>query len=177
MPQKSPVVLELAPLPREQMGPFILLGVDKDADTEQIEAGWARRLIQARKKQINIALEDINWAKEVILDRAKRLRADAGSLNLDTSDGTLRRLAERYGGSRQGGTAWQPRDSEKGLRGYAPPADLPDVNEVRAAVVVPQAPEEVPAATALLRQLALEPAAWDPWAVKLPTDPQQDLAP
>ena len=30
------VVLELAPLPREQLGPFIILGVDKDADQERI---------------------------------------------------------------------------------------------------------------------------------------------
>ena len=28
----EPVVLDLAPLPREQIGPFLLLGLDKDAD-------------------------------------------------------------------------------------------------------------------------------------------------
>ena len=32
MPPPEPVVLELAPLPREQVGPFLLLGLDKDAD-------------------------------------------------------------------------------------------------------------------------------------------------
>lgn len=36
----EPVVLELAPLPREQIGPFLLLGLEKDADREQIEASW-----------------------------------------------------------------------------------------------------------------------------------------
>ena len=32
---------ELASLPREQVGPFLLLGLDKTADKEQIEANWA----------------------------------------------------------------------------------------------------------------------------------------
>jgi len=50
MPQPpEPVILELASLPREQIGPFLLLGLDKDADKEQIEANWARRVIWARK--------------------------------------------------------------------------------------------------------------------------------
>ena len=44
-PHAEPIVLDLAPLPREQIGPFLLLGLDKDADKEQIEANWARRVI------------------------------------------------------------------------------------------------------------------------------------
>ena len=28
----TPIVLELAPLPREQVGPFLILGLSKDAD-------------------------------------------------------------------------------------------------------------------------------------------------
>ena len=32
------IVLELAPIPREQVGPFLLLGLDKSADKDQIEA-------------------------------------------------------------------------------------------------------------------------------------------
>ena len=34
----TPIVLELAPLPREQVGPFLLLGVEKTADKEIVEA-------------------------------------------------------------------------------------------------------------------------------------------
>ena len=33
----EPVVLELAALPREQMGPFLLLGIDKSAGKSAIE--------------------------------------------------------------------------------------------------------------------------------------------
>src|SRR5579884_2182683 len=96
-PPTEPVVLELAPLPREQIGPFLILGLDKDADKDQIEANWARRVIWARKNQTRLPLEDINWARETVNDPDKRLRADVTSLNADTSDGTLRRLAQRFG--------------------------------------------------------------------------------
>src|SRR5215469_10419725 len=95
---EAPVVLELAPLPREQVGPFLLLGVDKLADKEQIEANWAQRVIWARKGQSKVPLEDINWAREHVSDPEKRIRADAASLNADTTTGVLRRLKERYEG-------------------------------------------------------------------------------
>jgi hypothetical protein len=53
---KEPVVLELAPLPREQIGPFLILGLDKDAGKDEIEANWARRVIWARKSQVRVPL-------------------------------------------------------------------------------------------------------------------------
>src|SRR5262245_51132940 len=92
----APVLLDLAPMPREQMGPFLLLGVTKDCGKEQIEANWAERVRWARRNQIKTSLEDINWAREIVNDADKRVRSDASSLNLDTTEGTLRRLAERY---------------------------------------------------------------------------------
>src|ERR1700674_3170594 len=97
-PQGLPVVLELAALPREQVGPFIILGIDKTAGKEQIEAAWAQRVIWARKHQIKTPLEDVNWAREVINDHDRRIRADAAALNMDTSEGVLRRLRERFAG-------------------------------------------------------------------------------
>jgi len=75
-------------LPREQIGPFLLLGLDKTADKELIEASWARRIIWARKGIVKTALEDVNWAREVLNDAAQRTRADAASLNLDTMAGS-----------------------------------------------------------------------------------------
>ena len=69
----DPIVLEVAALPREQIGPFLILGVDKDATNAEIEAHWAQRLIWARAKQIRVPLEDVNWAKEILLDREKRI--------------------------------------------------------------------------------------------------------
>ena len=71
--QAEPVVLDLAPLPRDKIGPFLILGLEKDASKEQIEASWARRLIWSRKNQVRVSLEDINWAKETIVDADKRL--------------------------------------------------------------------------------------------------------
>jgi hypothetical protein len=165
----EPVVLDLAPLPREQIGPFLLLGLDKDADKEQIEANWARRVIWARKNLTRVALEDINWAREVITDPDKRVRADSASFNPDTLDGLLRRWCGRFGVGTTGGevsVGWRPLDGEKSLADFAPPAEVPDAAEVRAALAVPDLPAEVPAVPRLLDQLAREPI--DPWAVVLP---------
>jgi hypothetical protein len=170
MPSPSdPVVLDLAPLPREQIGPFLLLGLDKDADKEQIEANWARRVIWARKNLTRVPLEDINWAREVINDPDKRVRADSASFNPDTTDGLLRRWCGRFGVGTTGGevsVGWRPLDGEKPVAAYAPPAEVPDANEVRAALAVPELPAEVPAVPRLLDQLAREPI--DPWALVLP---------
>src|SRR6266540_3297825 len=120
-PAAAPVVLELAPIPREQVGPFLLLGVDKTADKDQIEANWAQRVIWARKNQIKVPLEDVNWARETINDPEKRVRADTASLNLDTTDGVLRQLADRYADPRTA-LRCQPLDVEKPLADYTPPA-------------------------------------------------------
>jgi hypothetical protein len=160
---QEPVVLELAPLPREQIGPFLILGLDKDADREQIEANWAKRVIWARKGQTRLALEDINWAREVVSDPEKRLRCDVLSLNVDTAAGTLRRLARRFGaGGGEPAAGWQPLDREKDLSRYVPAVEVPDPAAVRAAISVPEVPAEVPAAGRLLEQLAQAPL--DPWA-------------
>src|SRR5262249_15618729 len=125
---QEPIVLELAPLPREQIGPFLLLGVDKDAHEEQIEANWAQRVIWARKQQVRIPLEDINWAREVINDSERRVRADASSLNADTSDAVLRRLSRRYGNQEE--AAWPTLDVEKPLQDYTPDIEVPDPQAV-----------------------------------------------
>lgn len=168
--KQEPIVLELAPLPREQVGPFLLLGLDKAAGAEQVEAHWAQRLIGARKNQIGVALEEINWAREVLRDPDRRALADATSLNTDTTDGTLRRLEAAY----PTGPRWQPLDMEKSLDDYAPAVDVPDVEEVRQAITVPEVPRDVPAVAYLLDQFLREPL--DPWALELPLNPNPDEA-
>jgi hypothetical protein len=165
----DPVVLELASLPREQAGPFLLLGLDKTADKEAVEANWADRVKWSRKGLLKVPLEDVNWARDALGDVQRRVRADAASLNVDLSDGLLGRLAYRYGvAGRAAGRAWQPLDREKPLADYAPPAEVPDPRELAAALAVPEVPEEMPAAATLLEQLAA--ATLDPWAVELPAD-------
>jgi hypothetical protein len=158
---RAPVVLELAPLPREQVGPFLLLGLEKTADKEQVEASWAKRIIWARKEQIKVALEDINWAREILSDKDKRVRADAASLNLDTTEGTLRLLSEQYGGNASTALRCKPLDVEKDLSHYTPQVELPDLAAVQSTIVVPNVPEEVPAARSILENYLREPL--DPW--------------
>jgi hypothetical protein len=163
-PPPLPVVLELAPLPREQVGPFLLLGLEKTAGKEAIEASWAQRVIWARKGLIKTPLEDVNWAREVIQDAERRARSDAASLNPDTTAGALKQLAGRYDGQQPG---CQPLDVEKPLADYTPAVEVPDPDAERAAVPVPDVPQEVPMARQLLGQLAREPL--DPWDLRLLT--------
>src|SRR5262245_44195508 len=91
------VLLVLAHLPREQVGPFLLLGLDKDAGKDDIEARWAERVKWARKNQTNLTLEEINWARELVNDPERRVAADVKSLNADTVEGSLAQLARRFG--------------------------------------------------------------------------------
>jgi hypothetical protein len=164
----TPVVLELAPLPREQVGPFLLLGLPKDADAKQVEANWAQRVIWARKSQVNVPLEDINWAREILNDADKRVRADAASFNLDTAEGTLARLVRRYETPGAAAGTGRPQDVEKPLADYAPGVEVPDPIELSGAVRVPEVPEEFPAVAALLDRLARQPL--DPWALTIPSN-------
>ena len=172
----EPVVLELAPLPREQIGPFLILGIEKDATLDQVEAGWAARLKQARRQSGDVGLEEINWAREVLKDPDKRVRADAGSLNVDTTDRILKGLAERFSGPASGSAAWQPRECEKDLRDYTPAVEMPDAEAVRAAIVVPMPARETPFVARLLEEVAANAAHIDPWKNPLAETPTEEPA-
>jgi hypothetical protein len=169
--KKPAVVLELAPLPREQVGPFLLLGVDKLADKEQIEANWAQRVIWARKSQSKVPLEDVNWAREHLNDPEKRIRADAASLNADTTTGVLRRLKQCYDGKTVSAPGCAPLDVEKPLAAYTPPTEIPDVAELRSAIVIPDIPQEFPAIQKLLDEYLAQPL--DPWKLDIGRDPHE----
>jgi hypothetical protein len=164
---QEPIVLELAPLPREQIGPFLLLGLDKAAGDEEIEAHWARRLIWARRNQLAVGLEDIHWAREMLRDPERRLQADLTSLNPDTVAGTLRRLEAQYPADTAREPPWQPLDVEKQLAEYAPPAEVPDAGRFLASLAVPEPTGDVPAVARLLERFVQEPI--DPWALDLPS--------
>ncbi len=94
-----------------------------------------------------------------------RLRADAVGLNIDTTDGTLRKLRERFHGKRPSEVGARPLDMEKWLADYVPPAPVPTVDELRQNVHVPELPREVPAVRVLLENFARETT--DPWQVDL----------
>jgi hypothetical protein len=173
----EPVVLELATLPREQVGPFLILGLDKSAGKKEMETHWADRVKWARRQIIKTPLEDVNWAREMLNDPEKRVRADAGTLNADTTDGVLARLCGRLGV--RGGSAgrtWQPLDREKPLADYDPPAEVPALEEVEKALAVPAVPEGLPGVRTLLEQLVQQPL--DPWSADLlPAGPAGQIAP
>src|SRR5436190_11895956 len=133
--QDTPVVLKLASLPRNQIGPFLILGVDKDATREAIEAAWAQRLIAARKSQTSVPIEDINWAREIVSDPERRLRADAISMSIETSAGTLRQLRDRF---QQTSSQCQPIDVEPTFLDYQPNVPAATVEEVRNQVPEPR---------------------------------------
>jgi hypothetical protein len=161
----APIVLQLAPLPRTQIGPFLILGVDKDANRETIEAAWAEKLKQARRGQIKTPLEDINWAREMLTSKESRIRCDAVAFNIDTTDGTLKKLRERYQGKQQAEIRCKPIDTEKWLADYVPPTAAPPVDEIRGAVELPPIPRDVPAVRVMLENFVKEPL--DPWQVEL----------
>lgn len=163
-----PIVLELAPLPREQIGPFLLLGLPKDADREQIEAHWAARVKAARRNQIKVPLEDINWAREIINDPDRRRRAEASTLNLDTADSRLRNLADAYGVGAQPGPSWQPCDQEKVLADYTPAVPVPEIAAVLPSIPVGEVPLELPAVAKILETFL--PHGLDPWTINLESD-------
>jgi hypothetical protein len=162
---QEPVVLELAPLPREKIGPFILLGLEKDATAEEIEAHWAQRVIWARKNQIGVALTEINWAREVLNDPDKRIRADAASLNVDVTTRVLKDLAQRYGADPAGPT-WQPLQADPPLTEVTPPIEIPDPEEVRRTIPIPEVPDDLPGVSWILDEFLKEPL--DPWDLKIP---------
>jgi hypothetical protein len=167
----EPVVLELASLPREQTGPFLLLGLDKTGDKEKMESHWADRVRWARKGLLKIPLEDVNWARTLLVEIDSRLRSDSSSLNVDLTDGVLEQLAYRFGiGVHRSNLRWKPLDNEKPLSDFTPTAEIPDASAIAAAVVLPEVPDELPAVRAFLDQDSAAPL--DPWSVQLP-DPSE----
>lgn len=164
-PPPGPIMLQLAPLPRTQIGPFLILGVEKDAGREAIEAAWAERVKWARRGTAKVALEDVNWAREMLNGAESRIRCDAISFNIDTTAGTIQQLKARFQGPRAGEVGARPLDAEKWLADYAPPTPVPTLEELRELVRPPELPRDVPAVRVVLENFARPPV--DPWQIDL----------
>jgi hypothetical protein len=63
------------------------------------------------------------------------------------------------------------RDVEKPLGNYVPPTEVPDLDNVRSTIVLPDIPCDVPAVRAMLRRFVEEPL--DPWTIDLSMKPQK----
>jgi hypothetical protein len=162
----SPPGIELTLLPRERVGPFLILGVPKDADAATIDAHWAQRVLWARQGKSRIPLEDIHWARAVLRDPEQRLAADVASLNPDTTGDELRRLARLYHLDRP---AWQPLDPEPTS---AQAGEVPDPQDVRSGVPSPAVPTELPGVARWLDEFAHAPL--DPWSLPRTVTAPQD---
>lgn len=142
---------------REDAGPFLILGVDKDADDATIETQLRSRLEAARRGEIKWTESDINWAYGVLTHRDQRVVADAESWNADLASGDVRRLTRLYR-TDSVVPGWEPLDPE-------PPSELPepnfDLSEFIASLSEPSLPLELPAVDAWLERFAV--IGTDPW--------------
>lgn len=147
------------PEPRELAGPFLILGIDKDADAATIETRWQSQRDAIERGECQWSIDDLDWAKETLLDTKQRLNADVESLNCDLASGEVQRLLRQYhlNGSPAG---WEPIDPE-------PPMELPEIDPTALTndVSSPQIPVELPAINAWLTQFAA--AVTDPWTMEL----------
>jgi hypothetical protein len=165
----SDVPLAVGPLSREQVGPFLILGVAKDADDATIEAAWAQRVLWARQGKTRTSLEDIHWARAILRDPEQRVAADAASLNPDVAGEELRRVARLWNVD-GGRPAWPPIDPEPSAVG----ADVPDPEAVRATMPTPAVPIELPGVARWLDEFARTPI--DPWGIAIPAEISQEPA-
>jgi hypothetical protein len=150
-----------APLSREQVGPFLILGLPKDAGDEAIEAAWAQRVLWARQGKTAILLEDIHWARAALRDPDQRLAADAAGLNPDVASGELGRLSRLW--CLDGRPGWTPLDPDP----PAVEADVPEPDALRSDGPAPSIPVDLPGVARWLDEFARGPV--DPWSLALPT--------
>jgi len=147
---------------RDNFGPFFVLGVDKDVDAASLAARAAERLRQCERGDCRFTRADVEWARDVLLNRKARLRADLDHLNPDLASGAVGRLTRLYhlDGAAPG---WEPLDPE-------PDAALPDhgdsdVAEIAAAIPPPVVPLHFP--TLDLWVARCLDVGDDPWAENL----------
>jgi hypothetical protein len=143
------------------MGPFLILGLDKDASPEEVDKAWRERLQWVEQGWSNVSCDDLNWAHDVLLDPERRVAADAASLNPDTLAQPCRHLLTTSESADWEQPSWPILDDAWPELPPFPP-DLPEnrASEVGAAPI-PEIPREVPALTRLIKQWLDRPI--DPW--------------
>ncbi|MCX7701708.1 MAG: hypothetical protein N2039_12600 [Gemmataceae bacterium] len=160
-PAKKPLELLTATLPREQIGPFLLLGVDKDATLQEIEAAWRQRVEWVEQGQLGVSVDDLNWAKEILLDADRRILADLGSLNPDTSDGQLRQMLAVQGSDEWERPHWPIRDVPLPDAPSIPAEWLDDRPADESSLHIPDVPLVIPGLERILAESRQQPV--DPW--------------
>lgn len=161
----KPVLLELASLPREQIGPYLILGLPKEATRNQIEENWADRIRWVRRNLISIPLGDINWAREMLSTEEKQAQADAASLNTDTASDTLAALLAKYGFA--SGEIWKPVDVPTPPETNSPAIEIPTPEKILGEIQLRDISHAFPQVPLLLEGMCMKPI--DPWALDLPS--------
>lgn len=143
---------------REEAGPFLILGIDKDANDASVEAQYELRKLASQRGELKWSADDIEWARDQLLNSDRRVIADADSWNTDIASGDVLRLIRLY---RMENTSagWEPLDPE-------PPAELPitniDMDALVAELSLPDAPLELPAIARWLERCGS--VGLDPWS-------------
>ncbi len=143
---------------REDAGPFLILGIDKDANNASVEAQYESRMSASQRGELKWSASDLEWAREQLLNADRRVVADADSWNTDIASGDVHRLIRLY---RMENTSagWEPLDPE-------PPAELPitniDMDALVAELPLPDAPLELPAIARWLERCGA--VGLDPWS-------------
>ncbi|MBX7104629.1 MAG: hypothetical protein K1X57_11145 [Gemmataceae bacterium] len=142
-------------------GPFLILGVDKDADAATLAERCADRVESSRRGELRWTENELLAALEQLHTPSRRLVADAESYNPDIASGEVRRLARLF---RVDGTppGWEPMDPE-------PPAESADTTidaaSLAASLPAPDVPLELPSVETWLEKYAA--AGNDPWTSEL----------
>lgn len=147
---------------RELAGPFIVLGVDKDADEAAINNHFHLQCLAAARGELQWTQGDLEWARQLLHDSKRRLVADLDSVNADLASGEVNRLSRVYHLDRST-PGWEPLDPE-------PPMALPDTADFDPQAMVDgiaktDIPVELPVIDAWLQKFA--GAVTDPWTMEL----------
>ncbi len=97
----------------------------------------------------------------MLLDRERRVSADVVSLNPDTSTGELRQILAKHGPLEPEVPSWSPYEAALPELPEPPSNLMPDCDELRAGLAVPEVPLELPAIDRILEQARSSPL--DPW--------------
>jgi len=147
---------------RDRAGPFVVLGVDKDADATTLETHFERQRQAIQEGEALWTLEDLEWAHNELQDPKRRLTADINSLDVDLAFGEIHRLARLYCLS-DDLPGWEPLDPEPTPEILA--TDSINIEQLVADTPQPDVPLEIPAINRWLDQFAQQVA--DPWTIEL----------
>lgn len=150
------------PADRDDYGPFLLLGVDKDADAATVQSHCVERMRWLDEGAGRFQRADLEWAQGELADAEARLAADLNHLNPDLASGAVGRLTRLYhlDGTPPG---WEPLDPEP--TPALPGGGIIDATFAAATLPPPAAPLDFPSLDRWAANLLH--VGGDPWSENL----------